>query len=333
MAKILLYGEIGWEIDGKNTVEWLDEHKGESIELHLNSPGGSVFEAIAIRGAVLACPDLTIVVDSLAASAAAIISLCGKPLKMAEYSRLMIHSASSFASGNSREMEKELKMLQSIDEDLAGMIASKMGMDKGAVVAEYFDGKDHWLTCDECVGMGLAERYEPDRPKNATCVVYDCLNGKAKEHYKPINDKDMKIETFQALAAFKDCTTEEEIVKKAEEQAEGIDELKRQVEEKDSKIQELEAKVSQFEAEKAKAQEEADEAKISDAVKEGRLPEEQADAFRALMKSDRENTIRLIDALKAPAKPADVRDFMKGEGDIPKRSYFQEEMAKIADQK
>ena len=333
MKKILLYGEIGWEVTSREVVGWLEENRGEQIEMHVNSPGGDVFEAIAIRSAVKACPDLTIVVDSLAASAAAIISLCGKPLFMAEYSRLMIHSASTFASGNSKEMEEKLENLKSIDADLAGMIAEKMGRDAEDVLAEYFDGKDHWLTSDECLSMGIAEAYSTEHASDRLVSVYDCINGRRKEikaNTNTLKQDSMNLEKFQAMKAFKDCSTEEEVVTKAEEQAKGIEELQRQIGEKDERIAELEAKVSEFETEKAKAQEEADEAKITDAIKCGKLSEEQADTYRSLMKSDRENTIRLIDSLKEPEKKPDVRDYMKGEGGLQKKSYFEEEMAKIA---
>ena len=143
MVKALLYGGIGYDVEAKDVVEWLDAHKDDAVELHINSPGGSVFEAIAIRTAILAHKNITIVVDALAASAAAIISLCGKPLKMAEYSRLMLHSASSYASGNKKQMQEEIAMLESIDNDLAAMIAQKFGKDKDEILAEYFDGSDH----------------------------------------------------------------------------------------------------------------------------------------------------------------------------------------------
>ena len=102
MAKILLYGEIGYDVMSKDVVEWLGANEGEQVEMHINSPGGDVFEALAIRSAMTNVAGLTVVVDALAASAAAVIALCGKPLKMSQYARLMIHSASTSAYGNSK---------------------------------------------------------------------------------------------------------------------------------------------------------------------------------------------------------------------------------------
>lgn len=336
MAKILLYGEIGWEVTSKEVVSWLDEHKNEAIEMHVNSPGGDVFEAIAIRTAILDCEDVTIIVDAMAASAAAIISLCGKPLKMAEYSRLMIHSASSYAQGNSKQMQGQIDMLNSIDADLASMIAGKMGKSVDEVLEEYFDGNDHWLTQEECVSMGIAEKCEPAKNTEDRCVgVYDCVNGHTKSEVKKITKiiTDMDIAKIQSVVAFKDCTTEDEVVEKANAQAEELANKEAEIAEKDAKIADLEAKVAEYEQKEAEAQAQADEKIITDAIKSGKIKEEQAEVYRALMKSDRDNTAKMIGMMAAPQEPAKVNDFIKGEGKDEHVSAFQAELEKIANKK
>lgn len=333
--KLLLYGEIGWEVQSKEVVTYLDEHKGDEIEMHVNSPGGDVFEAIAIRSAVLAHPNLSIVVDSMAASAAAIISLCGKPLAMAEYSRLMLHSASSYASGNAKEMEKQLAMLRSIDEDLASMIAGKMGKGKDEVLEEYFDGKDHWLTAEEVVGMGIASMVEKPKADDLSAKsFFDCVNGERHGNHIKKSYSDMDITKIQSVVAFKDCNTEDEVVETAKAQEALIADKTAEIEERDAKIAELEAKVAEYENEKAQAQAEADEKAISDAVEEGRMTEEQAGICRNLIKSDRENALKMISSMTTPAGQAKVSDFIKGDGvKADRKSYFQEEMDRIANSK
>lgn len=336
MAKILLYGEIGWEVTSKEVVTWLQEHGGEPIEMHVNSPGGDVFEAIAIRSAVLACDDVTIVVDALAASAAAVISLCGKPLKMAEYSRLMIHSASSYVYGNSKQVEEQLDMLNSIDDDLAEMIAGKIGKTAEEVREAYFDGKDHWLEASECIDMGIAEKAEAKGTEDRLAAVYDCLNGRTDGMHstnpiKPNNDMDMT--KIQAVAAFKDCSTEDEVVAKAQEQSDELEAKNAEIDEKNKRIAELEAEVESFKKEKEEAQAQADEKEIADALESGRISQAQAGIYRDLIKSDRENALKMLASIPAPADPARVADFIKGEGDLPKKSYFQSEMDEIAKRK
>lgn len=335
MVKALIYGSIGWEVESRDVVEWLDEHKDEQVELHINSPGGSVFDAIAIRTAIMAHKNLSIVVDAIAASAAAIISLCGKPLKMAEYSRLMLHSASSYASGNKKQMQEEIAMLESIDNDLAGMIADKFGKEKDEILAAYFDGQDHWLDRDECIKMGLAEKYEPEgNAQNAhTAVVWDCINFK-KQAINNITKKSMDLTKFQSVKAFMKCTTEEQIVDAATKMAAELEDAQTAIAEKDKRIAELEGRINAFEAEKQKAQDEADENVITDAVEAGKITSEQADIYRAMLKTDRENALKMLDTVKAQPELKKVSDYIKGEGGNgePKKSFFEEQMERIRKQ-
>ena len=335
MVKALLYGGIGYDVEAKDVVEWLDAHKDDAVELHINSPGGSVFEAIAIRTAILAHKNITIVVDALAASAAAIISLCGKPLKMADYSRLMLHSASSYASGNKKQMQEEIAVLESIDNDLAGMIADKFGKEKDEILATYFDGQDHWLDRDECIKMGLAEKYEPEgNAQNAhTAVVWDCINFK-KQAINNITKKSMDLTKFQSVKAFMKCTTEEQIVDAATKMAAELEDAQTAIAEKDKRIAELEGQINAFEAEKQKAQDEADENVITDAVEAGKITSEQADIYRAMLKTDRENALKMLDTVKAQPGPKKVSDYIKGEGGNgePKKSFFEEQMERIRKQ-
>ena len=337
MIKALLYGSIGYEVEARDVVEYLDAHKDEDVELHINSPGGSVFEAIAMRTAIMAHKRITLVVDAIAASAAAIISLCGKPLKMADYSRLMLHSASSYASGNKKQMQEEIAMLESIDNDLASMIADKFGKDKDEILATYFDGNDHWLDRDECIKMGLAEKYEPEgETQNAhTAVVWDCINFKqAKMNNNNKKQKNMDLTKFQAVGAFKECTTEEQIVDTATRLADELANAQASATAKDARIAELEAEVAAFKAEKQKAQDDADEKVIADAVEAGKITSEQADIYRAMLKTDRENALKMLDTVKAQPEPKKVTDYIKGEGGNgePKKSYFEEQMERIRKQ-
>lgn len=341
MNKLLLYGEIGWEATAKDIVSYLDENKDEQIEMHVNSPGGDVFEAIAIRAAVMAHKNITIVVDAMAASAAAIISLCGKPLKMSDYSRLMLHSASTMAWGNSKEMEEQLKNLNSIDDDLARMISEKMGKSFDEVREEYFDGKDHWLTADEVIGMGVAEKYISEKTENKSVAVFDCING-VRRHSINNNKivKDMDLTKFQSVAMFQDCQNEEEILAKVDGQATELEESKKTVEakdceiaEKDARIAELEAKLAEKEEKERAAQEEADNKVVEDAIKDGRIEESMKETYVNMMRTDRENTSKVIASLKKPQDPAKVEDFMKGEGEGRKKTYFEDAMAEIANRK
>ena len=104
-ACILLYGEIGG-FDGVNDkdivcelYEYASMYKG--IDVRINSPGGSVYAGMAIFNALRASDaDITIYVDGIAASMASVIALCGKPVYMSQYARLMLHNPYGGCYGN-----------------------------------------------------------------------------------------------------------------------------------------------------------------------------------------------------------------------------------------
>ena len=228
-------------------------------------------------------------------------------------------------------------MLESIDNDLASMIADKFGKEKDEILATYFDGSDHWLDRDECIKMGLAEKYEPEgETQNAhTAVVWDCINFKqAKMNNNNKKQKNMDLTKFQAVGAFKECTTEEQIVDTATRLADELANAQASATAKDARIAELEAEVAAFEAEKQKAQDDADEKVIADAVEAGKITSEQADIYRAMLKTDRENALKMLDTVKAQPEPKKVTDYIKGEGGNgePKKSYFEEQMERIRKQ-
>ena len=66
----------------------------------------------------------------------------------------MLHSASSGAYGNKKELEEKLAFLDSIDTNLATMISAKLGKEVQEIKDTYFDGNDHWLSANECKGDG-----------------------------------------------------------------------------------------------------------------------------------------------------------------------------------
>lgn len=304
---LLLYGEIGWDIASKDVVPWLMENKEEKVDVHINSPGGDVFEAIAIYNALQDLNECTIYIDSIAASAAAIIALCGKPIVMGKFAQLMLHSASSSAYGNKKEMEEQMSMLDTIDHRLAAMVADKMGKTEEDIYGMYFDGKDHWISADEAASMGFAtipEREddtvkEDDPYMNHHVPVFDSWNGRHhKKEQKPTPVNNMDIQKINAVPAFAECKDEESVLKKMSEMSDTIEQNKAKIEQLEILAQEL----ATLKDEVKKKQDEADAKVIEEAVNDGRITDETKETFVNLMKSDRENTLKAIANLQVPKK-------------------------------
>lgn len=142
-ATILLYGDIG-EGDkvesGRIVSELLSlQSRYRRIDVRINSRGGDVFSGMAIYNTLRRSKsEIAIYVDGLAASIAAIIALCGKPLHMSPYAKLMLHSVSGGTWGNASVLRQTADQMERLQKDLAEMIAGRCGMEPADVLENSF---------------------------------------------------------------------------------------------------------------------------------------------------------------------------------------------------
>lgn len=122
---ILLYGDIGEYDDnvrsGDIARELLEaEALTGKVDVRINSNGGEVYSGIAIFNALKnSKADITIYVDGIAASMASVIALCGKPVQMSRYARLMLHSVQGGCYGNKDEMKDCIREIEALEDTLA----------------------------------------------------------------------------------------------------------------------------------------------------------------------------------------------------------------------
>lgn len=129
-AEVMLYDEIGgWY--GATADQFIADLRGvtsPNLRVRINSPGGSVFEGIAIANALRSHPGNVIVqVDSVAASIASVIAMAGDRVEMAPNSMIMIHEASGVCLGNAADMEEMARLLALISDNIADAYAAKAG--------------------------------------------------------------------------------------------------------------------------------------------------------------------------------------------------------------
>jgi HK97 family phage major capsid protein len=153
-AQILLYDVIG--ASAVTAQDFLHELSGVNgpVEIHINSPGGDVFDCYAIYNALVSRPGVTTVVDSLAASAASVIAMAGEQRLMAKTSQLMIHDAWAPGSqGGSADLRHMADRLDTVSGQIAGVYADTAG---GEVA--YWRGlmrDETWFTPQEALDVGL----------------------------------------------------------------------------------------------------------------------------------------------------------------------------------
>ncbi len=161
-AELWIYEQIGenWFGEGvtaKNLVKELAALKVRTLDLHINSPGGSVFDGQAIYNALKAHPaEVTVYIDGLAASIASVIALAGDTVVMAENALFMIHNPWGGVSGDAREMRKYADVLAKVRDTIVGVYAAKTGLDEASVI-ELMDAES-WLSAEEAHGYGFVDQ-------------------------------------------------------------------------------------------------------------------------------------------------------------------------------
>lgn len=294
-AIILLYGDVGEgdAVDSGRVVAELTQVTGryDRINVRINSRGGDVFAGMAIYNALRQAEgNITIYVDGMAASIAAVIALCGKPLMMSPYARLMLHQVSGGGYGGADWLRAVADQIDLIENDLASMLARRLGITSQEVKTRYFDGKDHWLTAAEAVNMGMADGIY-DMPDSADLSqrtdeeIYTYFNNRLNG---ATNNDDMAlIDDIKALPTFEDKADASAVVahiKELESQSAQAEALRQANEQYKNKIAEMERKeVDTF---------------LDKAVADGKITSEQLPSMKKLMAADRETATKLIDSMK-----------------------------------
>lgn len=160
---LMIYGAIGWEVNALDSVRAVSEAKGKPLNVRVNSPGGYVWEGLAIANAIKAHGNVSTTVDALAASMGSVIFLAGKKRVMASGSRLMIHNPASMAAGESSDLRKEADVLDGIAADMALMYSEATGGKVSIEDARAMMDAETWLSPERAVELGFAHSIEGKR--------------------------------------------------------------------------------------------------------------------------------------------------------------------------
>lgn len=157
-AAIYIYDEIGfWGVTAQDFIRDLIALDVETIDLHLNSPGGDVFDGIAIMNALRDHKaTVNVQVDSLAASIASVIAMAGDTVTMARNSQMMIHEASGMSIGNAMDMRTMADLLDKTSDNIAAIYAERAGGD--AADWRTVMKAETWYSAEEAVAAGLADQ-------------------------------------------------------------------------------------------------------------------------------------------------------------------------------
>lgn len=156
---VSIYDEIGFF--GVSAGDFLAELAGVDgdLDVHINSPGGDVFDAIAIYNTLKARRStVSVTIDGIAASAASFIAQAASPghLEMAPFSKMMIHDGFAAAIGNAADMRELADQLDDASDNIASIYAQRTGKPAAYWRAKMRDTT--WYGDQEAVDDGLADR-------------------------------------------------------------------------------------------------------------------------------------------------------------------------------
>ena len=274
VGTILIYNQIGDSVDSKgnyqygisgssfaNEMLWLSNNC-TSIDVRINSVGGSVFDGYSIISAILNSPiPVNTYVDGLAASIAGVIAVSGKKCHIMDYGTLMMHNPSG----------GEDKVLELIKDTLVTILSNRCKKSKEEISAMM--EKETWLNAQEALEGGFADSIVSSGKKlkvNKTESLYNMAI-----IYNQLIEKNMDNN---------------------QDNVQAIDELKAALASAEAVNNELKSKIEQFENEKT-AREEAEktalknkaELLVNNAVKEGKLKSDESAKTLELASKDEAN--------------------------------------------
>lgn len=167
-AKVYIYDVVGgWDLNAGDFVQKLHALDVAGIDLHVNSPGGFVFDGVAIYSALKNHKaDVTTYVDGVAASAASFVAMAGDEIVVEKPARMMIHDAQAVGVGNAADMREYADLLDETSDTIAGIYADRAGGKpadwRAAMLANA--GSGTWYSAHAAVDAGLADRVANDSP-------------------------------------------------------------------------------------------------------------------------------------------------------------------------
>lgn len=161
--EIDIYGPIGrswWDdsyTSAKDILDTLKDNKDKDVAIHVNSEGGSVFDAFAIYTQLRQHNGkVTAYVDGLAASAASYLIAAADEVVMSDVAWLMIHNASAYTAGNKEDIRKEANLLENIDNTIASIYAKRSGHYSIDHFLELMKDET-WLSATDAATLGLVD--------------------------------------------------------------------------------------------------------------------------------------------------------------------------------
>lgn len=159
-ASIYIYDVISadWGVSALSVIDAINQAgDAKTLNIHINSPGGDVFEGRAIMAAISAYRGKTVAkIDSLCASAATSIALACNEIEMSDGAFFMIHNASGMAWGDKTALRETANVLEKIEGAIVNDYTTRTGKDEQEI--RDLMQAETWFTANEALDYGFIDR-------------------------------------------------------------------------------------------------------------------------------------------------------------------------------
>lgn len=193
-----------WGASAKAMIEAMAGQEGKTIYLHINSPGGDVFEARAMTAAIAGHKGKVIaLIEGVCASAATYLALAASEVRMLEGSLFMVHNSWTFAYGNKTELRATADLLDKIDGTIQSDYLRKTGA-SAEQVAAWMDNTT-WFTAQEALDAKFIDAIDSntksDNTANAAAWDLSAYPNAPKQQSQPPKTPKEPEPNLTALAA------------------------------------------------------------------------------------------------------------------------------------
>lgn len=183
--------DADWGISANDVVAALNGFSGDKINIYLNSPGGSVFEARSMVSKLSrVAAHKTVFIDGLAASSASWLALAADEVVMCEGTRFMIHNAWSITLGSAKDMRDTADVLDGLDntfiDDYMAAVTQRGKNTTREKMRAYLDAET-WFTAEEALEVGFIDRIEGKKREGAANFDLTAYNNAPEPEHSEVD--------------------------------------------------------------------------------------------------------------------------------------------------
>lgn len=203
-AELYIYDAIYWfGVDVNELVDQLQRTRAGTLHVRINSPGGDVFDGVAIYNALVRHAARVVVhVDGLAASIASVIAMAGDEIRMHEGSMMMIHDPWMLAIGPASEMRAAADLLEKVGRSISGIYEKRTGLPRDEI--SELMAAETWMDPEEAREKGFADQLDESEGKAGPANRFDlsAFRNVPDQLAAPNDQSEAKIDNIRDFEAF-----------------------------------------------------------------------------------------------------------------------------------